>query len=115
MDPHAHARMQLLANEASRVVCVLYKSGNCVLLPLQPGMDYQTFINWAHNHGFEWIGVMALLKMATPDGKPLIDHEFVSGVAEETVHRARELFTEDLLADVAAALPAESLASEIVA
>ena len=115
MDSLAHARMQLLADQACRVVCVFYKSGNCVLLPLQPGMDYQQFIHWAHNHGFEWIGVMALMKTSSLDGQPLVEHEFVSGVAEETVQRARDLFTEDLAADSTAAVRADSLVSEIVA
>jgi len=96
--------MQLLANEARRVDCVFHKGGNCVLLPLQPGMDYQRFMEWASDRGFEWIGVVALMRKGMPDGEPLIEHELVPGVSEETLQRARALFTEDLLADTAAGL-----------
>lgn len=104
MDIQSHTRMQILANDARRVDCVFQKRGNCVLLPLQAGMDYQRFMEWASSQGFEWIGVVALMRKDTPDGEPLIEHELVRGVSEEMLRRARALFTEDLAADTAAGL-----------
>lgn len=98
MDPQSHTRMQLLANQARRVDCVFHKGGNCVLLPLQAGMDYQRFIEWASNQGFEWIGVVALMREDTLGGNPIVQHEVVPGVSEDTLQRARKLFTEDLIA-----------------
>src|SRR5512146_634666 len=98
MDAQAHTRMQLLANQARRVDCGFHKGGNCVLLPLEAGMDYQPFIEWASNQGFEWIGVFDLMQKDTPDGEPIVQHELVPGVSEETLRRAKNLFTEDLMA-----------------
>ena len=109
MDIQSHTRMQILANEARRVDCVFHKGGNCVLLPLQAGMDYQRFIEWASNQGFEWIGVVALMREDTPGGEPIVQHEVVPGVSEEMLQRLRTLFIEDLAADTAAGLAASQI------